>query len=58
VERRIKETDVSKALETFFSSEDLSAFLILMERLLKLFAQLVKDKRVYLSKEDKVQTSP
>ncbi|KAF2198218.1 hypothetical protein GQ43DRAFT_465793 [Delitschia confertaspora ATCC 74209] len=48
-----QETDVAKALEAYFSPEDFSAFLILMERLLKLFAQLVKDRKVHLSREDK-----
>lgn len=55
VENWTKETDVFKALETFFSPDDLSAFIILMERSLKLFARLVKDRRVHLTQEDMVR---
>jgi hypothetical protein len=48
-------TDVSQALNAFFGPEDLSAFFVLMRRLLELFARLVKDKRVHLALTDSVR---
>jgi hypothetical protein len=49
-----KETDISLALDQFFTTEDLAAFDLLMERLLELFSRLIKDGRVHLSQTDKV----
>jgi hypothetical protein len=55
VDNWTKETDLLEALKVFFSPVDLSAFFTYMENLLRLFARLVKDKRVHLSPEDKVR---
>lgn len=53
-----KAVDVAEALRAFFASEkDHEVFQHVMGNVLKLFARLVKDETVYLSKSDQVSSS-
>lgn len=49
-----EESDVATSLRGLFSKEDLDSFLSTMDKVVQLFARLLNDDTVHLSKEDKV----